>query len=64
MKVHDNQLANKRPTRGEAFADKRQWIIKRMRSSSRETRGIVTISWRHQRTRGGGVYKVGGTLKQ
>jgi hypothetical protein len=28
------------------------------------TRGVMTISWRHQRTRGGSVLKTGGTLKQ
>ncbi len=26
---HDNQLANKRPTGGEAFEDRRQWIVER-----------------------------------
>jgi hypothetical protein len=36
------------------------WI----RSGSGATKGVVTISWRHQRTRGGGVYKAGGTSKQ
>jgi hypothetical protein len=29
------------------FADKRGWIVKRTRSSSSATRGVVTISWRH-----------------
>jgi hypothetical protein len=64
MKVHDNQLVNKRPTGGEAFADKRWWIVERTRSGSGAMRGVMTISWRHQRTRGGGVYKAGGTLKR
>ncbi len=59
---YDNQLANKRPTGGNVFADKRRWIVDRMRSGSSVTRGIVTISWRHQRTRGGSVYKGVGTL--
>jgi hypothetical protein len=44
---HDNQLANKRPTRGEAFADKRRWIVERTRSGSGATRGVLTISRRH-----------------
>jgi hypothetical protein len=54
---------NKRSIGGEAFADKKGWILKRMRSGSGATRGIVTISRRHQRTRGDGVLKAGGTLK-
>jgi hypothetical protein len=49
---------------GEAFADKRQWILKRTRSGSGTMRGVVTISQRHQRTRGGGILKAGGTSKQ
>jgi hypothetical protein len=60
---HDNQLANKRPMGREAFTDKRRWIVDRMRSNSGATRGVVTISWRHQRIRGGGIYKASGTLK-
>jgi hypothetical protein len=61
---HNNHLANKRPMGGEGFADKRWWILGRMRSSSGATRSIVTISWRHQQTRGGGILKAGSTLKQ
>jgi hypothetical protein len=53
----NNQLADKRPTGGEAFADKRRRIVKRTRSGSSVTRGILTTSQRHQRTRGDGVLK-------
>jgi hypothetical protein len=41
---HDNQLANKRSTGGETFADRRRWIVERTRSGSSTMRGIVTIS--------------------
>jgi hypothetical protein len=49
---------------GEVFADKRRLIVERTRSGSGATRGIVTISRRHQQTRGGGVLKAGGTSKR
>jgi hypothetical protein len=60
---HDNQLAKKRPTGGEASADKRKWIVERTRSVSGAIRGVMTASRRHQQTRGGGILKADGTSR-
>jgi hypothetical protein len=69
---HDNQLANKRQTGGEASADRRRQSVKRMRGSGSTTRGILTTSWQTRGKkrggaggpRGSGVLKAGGTSRQ
>jgi hypothetical protein len=54
------QEANRR----EAFTDKSRRIVKRTRSSSGAMKGIVTTSRRHHWTRGSGILKAGGTLRE
>jgi hypothetical protein len=48
---HDNQLANKRPMGGEAFADRRRWIVERRETEAARRKDDRGRWMRHDKRR-------------